>query len=367
MDKNRSFAAVVQAENQTGVPNLSVDISVSGALRGGGTLRLIPHGVAVEKVQLKASQGDLPIMPISANGLLHSTMELKMGREHKTLPVTTLQPRDDGVYRYRYDFDRDGADEWVLENQNLRVIVSPESGGRALAMVDKASGENLATSVGFFRDNFSYTPNPEEVNEPRAHGRYGLFNRAYTAEWQAEEKDPVLKLHYEAPDIFPGGASIEKTMQFEGGSGVRVDYRVALKGGETSGSVVGANHPQAFVAVNSVPTLARPGRVTRFCWSLENNAGETAAKAESKDARWKCQDFAAGGEKIELPARTIRLEVHTTGRSATIFEWECATECARMTIEPKHFSALLRLQFPPLAPGQPAERYTMHIRMARGE
>ncbi len=164
--KNRGFVVVMQADQQTGVPNLSLDISVSGALRGSGVLRLLPRGVAVEKVALKPAQNELMALPPSADGLLHGAVEIKMGHERRTLPVAFLQPREDGLYRYRYDFDRDGADEWVLENSNLRLIVSPESGGRALALVDKTSGQNLATSVGLFRDGFSFTAaNPPGADE----------------------------------------------------------------------------------------------------------------------------------------------------------------------------------------------------------
>ncbi len=230
-ERNRTFVVVMQADQQTAVPNMSLDLSVSGALRGSGTLRLLPRGVAVEKITLKPAQNELMALPASADGLLHSDIEVRLGHERRTLPVAFLQPRADGVYHYRYDFDRDGADEWVLENSNLRLIVSPESGGRALALVDKTSGQNLATSVGLFRDGFSFTAaaNPPGADEGRARGRYGLFNRPYAAEWLGEQKDPILKLHYDAPDVAPGGASIEKAIRFEGPSEVRVEYSVSFE------------------------------------------------------------------------------------------------------------------------------------------
>ena len=55
-EKNRSFVVVMQADNQTGVPNLALDLSASGALHGGAVLRLLPRGVAVEKLALKPMQ-----------------------------------------------------------------------------------------------------------------------------------------------------------------------------------------------------------------------------------------------------------------------------------------------------------------------
>jgi hypothetical protein len=38
-----------------------------------------------------------------------------------------------------------------------------------------------------------------------------------------------------------------------------------------------------------------------------------------------------------------------------------------MTIEPKHFSALFRLEFPKLTPGADPAHYTIHIRTSAGE
>ncbi len=369
-EKNRSFVVVMQADHQTGVPNMSLDLTVSGALRGGGALRLLPRGVSVEKVALKPAQNELMALPASADGLLHSDIEVRLGHERRTLPVAFLQPREDGLYHYRYDFDRDGADEWVLENSNLRLIVSPESGGRALALVDKTSGQNLATSVGLFRDGFSFTAaaNPPGADDGRARGRYGLFNRPYAAEWLGEQKDSILKLHYDAPDVAPGGARIEKAIHFEGPNEVRVEYSVALKGVAAANGVP-ENKAQSFVTVNSFPAMARPGRETKFCWPVERASGEGAAGDRERGAKggWHCEDFKPGGEQIELPAGTKRVEVRTTGRAATTLEWDCAAECARMTIEPKHFSGLFRLEFPKLTPGAEPEHYTIHIRTSERE
>jgi hypothetical protein len=366
----------VQGENQTGVANLTLDISVSGALRGSGSVRLLPRGVAIDKVALKPSQYELLALPPGADGLLHSTMEIKMGHERRTMPVAFLQPKENGVYHYRYDFDRDGAEEWVLENPQLRVIVSPESGGRAVGAVDKTSGESIATSVGLFRDNFSFTENPQSTSELRARGRYGLFNRAYAAAWGGDEKNPILKLRYEAAEVYPGGASIEKAIQFEGASGVRVDYHVELKTPDEGGAK--QNQSQSFVAVNSLPALARPGRVTRFCWPLSLGSADIPGPTESgktesdkaKDSRgsgWHCEDFHAAGNAIELPTGTKRVDVHTSGRPTTTIEWDCAAECGRMTIEPQHFSALFRLEFPRLIPGDQPGQYTVHIRASDKE
>ena len=133
------------------------------------------------------------------------------------IPCGVLAAEGRWLYHYRYDFDRDGADEWVMENSNLRLIVSPESGGKALALVDKIVGRRIWRRVwDCFGIIFHLRTNLAAGNELRARGRYGLFNRSYIAEWaESQTKAPILKLHYEAPDVLPGGASIEKSIHLE--------------------------------------------------------------------------------------------------------------------------------------------------------
>ena len=96
------------------------------------------------------------------------------------------------------------------------LIVSPESGGRALALIDKSWAASVSTSVGLFRDNFSFTENPPGISQSRTRGKYGLFNRPYAAAWSDDAVHPTLNLQYEAADIFPSGAKIEKSIQLDG-------------------------------------------------------------------------------------------------------------------------------------------------------
>jgi hypothetical protein len=269
--------------------------------------------------------------------------------------------------------DRDGADEWILENSELRLIVSPESGGRALALVDKSTGDSLSTSVGLFRDNFSYTENAGEPGAARARGRYGLFNRAYSPEWRDEAKDPALTLRYHAPDIFPAGADIEKTIRFAAPNTLRADYVISLDAPKNEGAPAAGESPtQSFVAVNSFPATAAPGHSTQFCWGGKSTPDSSEAPApktpENVDAQpanggkdLQCQDFVPGGKAIEVPAGIESVAIESSGEAPMAIEWDCGKTCAQMTIEPKTFSALFRLQFPPLTPGAAAERYTIRI------
>ncbi len=364
LDPDRATTILLQGENRNPIALQDVDISVDGPLRGSTSARIFPRSATIEKIKLKPA-GKEAAPPPAPDGLLHGTIEIRSGRDRRIIPIAFLQTRESGTTHYRYDFDRDGADEWVLENARLRLIVSPESGGRAMALVDKPTGANLSTSVGLLRDNFSFTENSSGSGDLRARGRYGLFNRSYIPEWFAEKDNPALGLHYDAPDVFPSGARIEKTIQLENADTLRVDYRVALKAASSGSAGPSEAHPQAFVAVNSFPATAKSGHATQFCWVGNTDAGTASDAAESaseeKTGR-HCQDFSPGGKAIELPTGTMRVEIQTPGRPTIAFEWECAKACAHLTIEPKIFSALFRLEFPPLTSGGDTGQYTLRIR-----
>ncbi|HUC42349.1 MAG TPA: hypothetical protein VL913_01265, partial [Candidatus Micrarchaeaceae archaeon] len=340
-----------------------VDVTVDGPLKGSDFFRIAPQNNQMENIKLKGPGKDLSGIPVAPDGLIHETILVKDDKDRRVLPVTFLPLRAAATTNYKYDFDRDGADEWVLENSGLRLIVSPESGGRIIALVDKTGSENLSTSVGLARDNFLFTPNPEDISPRRAPGLYGLFNRPYSAKWSGDDKNPSLALHYDAPDVFPAGASIDKTIQLESPATVRVDYLVKLNAVPSGTSP--ADHPQGFVAVNSFPVTLLPDHPPQFCWdeaaepsAPEKPAADSAAAAKPAP---HCAGFVAGGKPIEVPAGVKLVEVRSPEQPVITFEWECANECARLEIELKNYSALFRLAFPPLQPGGKAGSYTTRI------
>jgi hypothetical protein len=367
-DSHGAYGVLVQGESHLAGELQIVNISIEGPFRGSGYIRVLPEGPSVEKIPVRMTQKDSTTQPASGK-VLQGTMELRLGRDRLTMPVAFLETRDGGSTNYRFDFDRDGADEWVLENAGLRLIVSPESGGRAIALMDKVTGLNLSTSVGLLRDNFSFSENPAGINPERARGRYGLFNRPYSAEWASQETNPALKMKYDAPDIFPFGASIEKSALFEGADTLRVDYRVALRAARENKDISDGTHAQSFVAVNSFPARAEPGQVTRVCWVSRSSMdpGDQPDK-NSADPGEKpvCRDFVPGGKTIEVPEGTRRVEIQTPGRAGMAIEWECGKTCARMKIEPKKFSALTQLEFPPMVPGGEAGNYTVRLKVIGG-
>jgi hypothetical protein len=340
------------------------DISISGPLHGSDTFNVPQEHDSVAKVSLKPSGAEALALPPDADGLLHGTIKVRSGRDQQIIPIAFLQLQKDGISHYRFDFDRDGADEWVLENSHLRLIVSPASGGRAIALADKSNGSNLITSVGLLRDAFSYTENPIGGNPLRARGRYGLFDRSYTAQWFGEKASPGLKLQEEARDVFPSGASIEKSIQFDDSDTLQVQYHVTLQPFAGAAATPPDLPQQSFVAVNSFPATAPPSDTTRFCWKPQKaptKPADVEAPPTAEDANQTCEDFVPGGKSVEVPPDVPSVSIQTTGRPVMEISWDCNETCPRMVIEPKNFSALFRLQFAPLAPGADAH-YTVRIR-----
>jgi hypothetical protein len=364
-EQGKTPSVVLSAFNlNTDYPR-DAQVTIDGPFHGSEAYRIAPESSEIERIRLKSSEKETGSPSESADRLMHETIVVKSGQDRRVIPVTFVSLRAKETTAYKYDFDRDGADEWVLENAALRMIVSPESGGRTTALMDKTTGEDLSTSVGLARDNFAYTPNPEGIDPERALGLYGTFNRVYTAEWGGEAANPSLEMQYEADDVYPAGASIEKRMRLEDPATLRVDYRVKLLAGKSASETPEqSQHPQAFVAVNSFPASDRRGHQTQFCWK-ESTAGASAGPPTGGEETGKgaaCVDFAAGGKTIEVPAGARWVEVRSPEQPTVALEWVCERECARLRIEQKNFSGLFLLEFPALPPGGKEGNYTVRIR-----
>ena len=75
-----------------------------------------------------------------------------------------------------------------------------------------------------------------------------------------------------------------------------------------------------------------------------------------------CQDFAPGGEAIEIPFEAKHLEVRTSGRPGLAVEWDSGS----LVIEPKRYSALLELRSGVLKAGD-EERFSIRFHLLAPE
>ena len=376
-DDDGKMNVLLIAENQNASASGYLDLSFDKPLHGSKSLVVPAHGSASDILEFKTAEAQPAGTPPPADHLFHAAIEVRVGHDRRVLPITALMHAAGATEHYKFDFDRDGADEWVLENDRLRLIVSPESGGRALALIDKSSSTSLASNVGLFRDNFSFTENPPGLNPARARGKYGLFNRPYRASWSGDDKNPVLHLQYEAPDVYPAGANIEKTVQFDSADAFRVDYRVLLRPKFGDASDATSAQTQSFAIVNSLPldasASAGPGAgplgAARFCWQkvAPLQSSPAGMGKSNRDENEDCTDFVPSGKPVVVPQGVSTIEVHSPGRAAIEISWDCSKAevdgCPQMTIEPKLFSALFRLEFRALVPGAEASRYSMRLRV----
>ncbi|HEX8998327.1 MAG TPA: beta-galactosidase [Blastocatellia bacterium] len=256
-------------------------------------------------------------------------VNLSDGKLAETVKVHLLTLRKGEAVAFSYDVDRDGFDDYVLENEFLRLIVSPNAGARSFALINKRTGANVFTSVGGLRDKFvELDPADPTRNPRRKRGAYGTFNRPYSAEIVAGMgKQAVLKLAYNAPEVYPAGAFIERSIVLQGGEEFfTVEYRITP--GEKT-----VDGKQAFWTADSIVVGDPANQARRFL--TEGNGFDFAA------TRTRALPIAGGWLAAPLsPENTFALL------------WR-ADEVQTAEVEMKEFSSLLNVKFKPFTKPEP--------------
>jgi predicted NUDIX family NTP pyrophosphohydrolase len=150
---------------------------------------------------------------------------------------------------YALDYDRDGFEDVILENSQVRLFVTPHAGGRAFGFVLKDSNSNAFDSVGGMRDSFTTRFEPEDMKglpEWTRANWLGLYNRPYSFRVvNAAGAEAEVRLEYTAPDIYPKGVKLERSLKLSGKQNVVIE--------ETRLTPFGIDKPQAYVLETSVP------------------------------------------------------------------------------------------------------------------
>src|SRR5882672_11076858 len=346
---------VVASWNRT--DNLrSLDFSLDGAFHGTGGGKIFPGEQLFSRLRFQATRNstaaDASTIP-GTDGLLQGQLTLRSGREHGGIPILFVTANEAANTHYQYDFDRDGAPEWVLESKRLRLIVSPADSGRALALVDKSTNDDLIALGGALHDLLV----PAEAS-PTALSALGDFasNRAYRAAWVEEKQGTALQLSFSEHENSPAGLHVEKTLRLTAPETVEAAYRVSL-GPAAPGAPEDDRGPkQSFISMLSVPASASEEESTYFCWqSAVSSASDSTPNAKAKsESSTHCEDFVASGGQITIPAEIARLEIQTTGRSTLTVEWTSA----QVIIVPKIYSAEIKFALP-APPGAPPVEFTL--------
>ena len=298
----------------------------------GGEITLSRRSTLVDSLPLKLRPDEeylstytYGFAPGGKSALNPFAVTISDGLRTEVARVNFVALRKGEAIAFACDIDRDGFDDIVLENDHLRLILSPRAGGRAFALIDKRTGANAFTSVGGLRDRFvELDPADPTRNPRRKRGAWGTFNRPYSAEIvEGMGARAQVKLAFDAPDVHPAGARIERTITLHAGDDFFVtDYRVTPSAGT-------ANGKQAFWAASSIPL----GPGMRFA-APEGAVEFAAAKTRSLDpqAGWLAAQLA--------PDRLLALL------------WRPA-DVQTAEIEMKDFSSLLNVKFVPFPAAAP--------------
>ena len=364
-DRESEGSLWVVTENQGGQAG-DVHVSATGqfntsarAYVSGNELRTLNLKIPAATVKKAAAESP------GADGLYHGALHFAAGAESLDLPVSFALLPQQGALGYQFDFDSSGNLDRVLENAALRAVFSPAEGGRVVAFVLKAADRSLASTMGLLEDVFGFTtPYPSGTPPQSARGRSGTFNRTYAADWIPATGGPALRLRYEAPDVYPQGARIEKTARLAGEHTLAVEYQVSLLPAdaprleeEAAGRIFAAPMPnepapQSFEILNSIPAEAARTTSTQFCWKASQEGTHEDAFREH------CEAFVPDGPVVSLPAGVHRLEIRQPRGPGLTLGWE---DEARLRLEPKNYSVLLRFAFPPLDPGGAVATYRIEF------
>jgi hypothetical protein len=344
--------------------NLRVaDFDLEGAFHGTASARMFGIEQVFTRLHFQPNHnpvsGEAPPAPAS-DGLLHGSLAVHSGRERLNAPIVFLPASDNANIHYTYDFERDGSTDWVLESPLVRLIVSPADGGRGVALVDKATNDDLITLGGALHDFM--LPAGASSADALATGDFS-FNRAYNAAWVAEKQETSLKLTFGEFQNSVAGIQVEKTLRLPAPDTIEASYRVLFAPSPISAPSGGAETAHSFISMLSVPVNAAEEGNTQFCWEKSDvstaPAGPGSATTSPDLSNSHCEDFVASGAPISIPEDMTRVKILSPDRHTLVVEWTSG----RMIVVPRSMSADLRLNVPvPSSAKAPAEftvRYTI--------
>ena len=351
----------------------TVNFELDGAFHGAGDARLRGGEQKYTRMRFQPSlsppTGEAAGPPESG-GLMRGNLTFRSSHERASVPVFFLMTDEAGNSHYQYDFDLDGAPEWVLESSRLRLIVSPAEGGRAFALVDKSTNDDLITLDGGFHDFL--VPAGTALENPQAlrDGDFS-FNRAYQAEWLGANKDVGLRLSYRESPNSKVGLNVDKTLRLADPETVEALYRVsrvssvAPAGAPPKASPGGDPTRQSFVTVMSIPLPDAQDQNARICWQDDSAAAGAGSPSPGTThaAEPRCADMVPSGRAVEAPDGVSRAEIESPGRRALTLEWSTG----HVTVVPKAFSADVDLVVPAPLPGESPGEFTLRYTVAGSE
>jgi hypothetical protein len=341
-DPNSGGHMVIVSSNHSDEVRLA-DFTLDGAFHGSASARMFGDEELFTRVRFQPLRNPVtsdPPAQARPDGLFHGTLSIKSGHEHGTFPVLYVTADDAGYSHYQYDFDRDGSPEWMLESSRLRLIVSPADSGRALALVDKSTNDDLITLGGALHDFL--IPADTRPQDAWESGDFA-FNRGYRPEWIEEKHNTSLRLAYQEYVNSPAGVHVEKTLHFPAPETIEAAYRIFIVRPPSGESSSTSEAKQNFISMLSIPLPVAEDKNSRVCWKIATAAASAIPPPVAKAASDPhCEDIASDEVPISVPAGVARLEVISPGGHPLAMEWTSG----RVVIVPRIFSAEVNFVVP---------------------
>jgi hypothetical protein len=264
----------------------------------GANLALTPAGAQLVLPAQAEKIVEVHATPSGGSGIYPFAVDLQAGDHRGSEGVVVAAWRKGEAIAYQFDYDCDGFPDIIMENSVVRLFVSPFAGGRAFAFVNKTTGTNAFNSVGGMRDNFTRRVEPEDMrNLPdwTREGAPGLYNRPYACRiLSAGGVEATVRLEYFAPDIYPNGVKLERTLRLAG------DTHYYLE--ETSLTPAGVAEPQSYVLENSVTFKPFQQGENSRQWFAQGKAPEEFFPAREVDVSADVDDEDIPATNVHLPA-----------------------------------------------------------------
>ncbi|MDQ2872387.1 MAG: amino acid permease [Candidatus Eremiobacteraeota bacterium] len=202
----------------------------------------------------------------------------------------------------------DGTKTAVFENDYVRLFVTPQAGARALVFEDKATRENLFTTIGALRDDVAQ-PLPASPRDYIAKYTHpmpaGTFNRPYAV--RVLPDCACAEFTYDDPDVPSGHARFDKIVTLaDDAPAFTVDERVDF---------TPASAAQATTSRTSFAAMPQTARL-----ETDNGYGlYDAAKRRVVAVAWKASDVTAHDLVLNSDNAMLTLTFSHLGPHRTTF------------------------------------------------
>lgn len=342
LDAARNGHIVLNLKNP-GDAWFTVKAEVSGAEVGTNSIRVENSANNIESVDVSSGDASAP----DNDGLLHGELHLSNKDHSISIPLRFYQsPENSKTVHYRFDFERSGAEDWVLENTYMRIVAAPARGGRIQSIARKNPTSSVTSTEGAMRDYFRIAGAPEPVPL--------TLNSVFDARWIEDPASPGITMSGRLLDGVPLSGELEKTVRVTSDRKIEIAYQAKFAEQSTPA--------QSMITAFSIAATDAGEQGTQFCWS-ENSATSAPAATKSNSATGDsgapahCEAFHANAADLRIPENVHSLEVRNQGQPALTMEWAQGT----VSIKQAAASAELRLEFTPAGntPAQPTVSYTL--------